>query len=121
MKCVSVFMAAVFLIISLLCNNAFAEIEAGTFSTGPSVSWYIFDDDQAINNGPVYGLSFGYNYTGNIGVEGTFNYVQADATPSDDNVHLYIYRIDGLYHFIPESIKIFIKVDLPAPFFPTKP
>ncbi len=103
MRHVFLLMAAVFIIVAAFCNNVLAEIEAGTFSAGPSAGWYVFEDDQDIHNGPVYGLSFGYNYTGNIGVEGTFNFVQTDAAPSYDNVQVYIYRIDGLYHFMPDS------------------
>ncbi len=103
MRHVFLLMVAVFIIVSAFCNNAFSEIEAGTFSAGPSAGWYVFEDDQDIHNGAVHGLSFGYNYTGRIGVEGTFNYIQTDTAPSYDNAQVYIYRIDGLYHFMPDS------------------
>ena len=103
MKHVSSLMAALLIIVYVFCNNAYSEIEAGSFSAGPSAGWYVFEDDQDIHNGPVYGLSFGYNYTDSIGFEGAFNYIQTDASSSDDNVQVHVYRIDALYHFMPDS------------------
>jgi OOP family OmpA-OmpF porin len=93
----------VFVFLSFSCNIALAEIEAGTFTLNPNVGWYAFDGDQNINDAPVYGIGLGYNYTEHLDVEGAFNYVYTDSELSDDNVRAYIYRVDGLYHFMPEK------------------
>jgi OOP family OmpA-OmpF porin len=94
---------AVFVLLSFPCKKGFAEIEAGTFTVNSSAGWYVFDGDQDIYNGPVYGLGFGYSYTEHWGVEGVFNFINTETDPSDEDIDAYLYHIDGLYHFMPDT------------------
>lgn len=83
--------------------NITAQIRPGAFTIAPHAGWYVFDGDQEISNAPVHGIGFGYNFTKNLGAEGVFDYVYSDSKPSDDDRKTYSYRLDGLYHFIPDS------------------
>lgn len=96
--------AAVFVLLPLLCRSAVAQIEPGTFTFVPNVGLYTFDDNQNISNAPVYGAGFGYNYSERIGVEAAFNYADSDVEFSDDNVEAYVAHIDALYHFMPDKV-----------------
>ena len=63
MKKIKLIITAVLLIsLSLFSGNAVAQIEPGTFSLTPSVGFYGFENNQNIDDGPVYGLGLGYDY-----------------------------------------------------------
>lgn len=94
--------AILFLVV--FSGNALAEMKAGVFSLSPSVGGYVFDGGQNLSNGPVYGLGLGYNYTKNLGVEAVFNYIDTESeSPNGGDAKGYIYRIDGLYHLMPDK------------------
>jgi OOP family OmpA-OmpF porin len=104
MKRIKLFVIAVILTsISLFSGNASAQIEPGTFSLTPNVGFYGFDNKQDIDNGPIYGIGFAYDYTKKIGVEAVFNYVNTDKEFNDDTVEAYLARVDGLFHFMPDN------------------
>ena len=93
-----------------LATVAQAEVKAGSFSVTPFIGGYVFEGneiDKAYDNEDTYaaGLRAGYNFTKHFGVEGFFNYVPMNNKDwSDDNeVELFGYGIEGLYHFMPES------------------
>jgi OOP family OmpA-OmpF porin len=79
-----------------------AEITEGAFSLNPHVGGYDFDKDQGLANDLLYGLGFGYNYTKNFGVEAVFDYIDTEDSAGGD-AKGYIYRIDALYHLMPDS------------------
>ncbi len=104
MKKIYIFVASVVLIsFAFFSGKALAQIEPGVFSVTPNVGLYGFEDNQNIDNGPLYGLGVGYNYTKKIGVEAVFNYVNTDFEYTDETVEAYIVRLDGLYHFMPDN------------------
>jgi OOP family OmpA-OmpF porin len=94
---------AILLLISFAGTNLMAQVTPGSFSLSPHIGWYVFDSDQDISNAPVHGIGFGYNYNKNLGVEARFDYVNSDVKPADDDADLYIYRLDGLYHFMADK------------------
>jgi OOP family OmpA-OmpF porin len=93
-----------FLIITLLTGSVFAENLKGAVTLSPHIGGYIFDNDQNINSNPLYGIGLGYNFSEHLGIEGVFDYVDTDMkSTSREDVDTSIYRLDGLYHFTPDS------------------
>ncbi len=83
-----------------------AEVKAGSFSVTPFIGGYVFEGNE-YDNEDTYaaGLRAGYNFTQNIGMEAFFNYVPTNNKDwNDDNeMELFGYGLEGLYHFMPES------------------
>lgn len=83
-----------------------AEVKAGSFSVTPFIGGYVFEGNE-YDNEDTYaaGLRAGYNFTRNIGIEAFFNYVPTNNKDwNDDNeMELFGYGLEGLYHFMPES------------------
>jgi len=96
---------ALFLVVSLLSVNVSAENRKGGVSLSPHVGGYVFESDQNINSDPVVGVGLGYNLTDHWGIEGVFDYIATDMkSPARDNdVDVSVFRLDGLYHFMPET------------------
>jgi OOP family OmpA-OmpF porin len=109
----SSFLAAILLFMPVHAN---AEIRAGAVEVTPFVGKMFFDEEANLKNQVVYGLREGYNFTKNIGIEGSIEFVHAsvdDLTkPEGGNpsfgapasaVTSYLYHIDGIYHFLPDG------------------
>ncbi len=94
---------ALFLVLSLafFIGNSFAENRQGAITLSPHLGAYLFEGNQNINSGPVYGLGIGVNLTDRISIEGVFDWVDTDSITSDKRpyVKTSLYRLDGLYHF----------------------
>ena len=87
-------------------GNGMSQITEGSVSLNPNIGGYVFQRGQHIDDDLTYGLGLGYNFTENWGVEGNFNYVTTDSNASSsdgENVEAYLYRLDALYHFMPEK------------------
>ncbi len=95
---------AALIVLPLITGNAFGQIQADTYTLSPTSGLYIFGSEQDLTDAPVLGLAIGYNFTENVGAEGSFNFVLTDSESGDYNdARAYNYRIDGLYHFMPEK------------------
>ncbi|MBI5055473.1 MAG: outer membrane beta-barrel domain-containing protein [Nitrospirae bacterium] len=95
---------AIVILLTAFPNAGLAENKAGAVTLNPNIGGYVFEGNQHIDNNVAYGLGLGYNFTENWGVEGNFNNINTDAdSHGADDVQAYIYRIDGLYHFMPEK------------------
>lgn len=100
----------------LLPLSARSEIRGGSVEVSPFVGYNWFQDKQNLKDRPVYGGRLGYNFTPHWGIEGTVEFINSSvkdqairgpkegqfAHPADD-VDLYFYHVDGVYHFMPES------------------
>ena len=84
-------------------NNAAAENKAGAFTVSPMIGGYIFEGNEDIENKAAYGLGLGYNIDQNWGLEGMFNFIETDSEKNAGDVDVYMYRIDTLYHFMPDK------------------
>jgi OOP family OmpA-OmpF porin len=81
-----------------------AEMREGAFSLNPNIGGYVFEGNQDADNDWTYGLGIGYSFDKHWGIEGNFNYVDTDSESSGgENVTAYVYRLDGLYHFMPDN------------------
>ncbi len=100
----------------LLPLSARSEIRAGSFEVGPFAGYNFFQDNQNLENGPIFGLRLGYNFTKHWGIEGAGEYIHSGVDDKGrtnitegqfgspmDGVDLTLYHIDAVYHFIPEG------------------
>ncbi|HML79246.1 OmpA family protein [Geobacter sulfurreducens] len=93
-----------FAVALLVASTAAAENRAGFFSLSPYFGGYTFDGEQHIRTAPTFGIRGGYNLTPTWGVETVFGFSPAEETKgSQVDVDSYTYRLEGLYHFMPES------------------
>jgi OOP family OmpA-OmpF porin len=96
----------IFMVILFFAFNAYAENKPGAITLTPHIGGYVFDDDQHINSDPAYGVNLGYNINRIWGIEGVFDFVDTDTkniSRGSTDVDASIFRLDGLYHFNPES------------------
>ena len=86
-------------------SSALAAERAETFTISPMVGGYLFEGDQHLKGSPNYGAAVGYNLTDNIGVEAGFNFVDSGfrAGNGTNQVNVFLYRLDALYHFLSGS------------------
>jgi OOP family OmpA-OmpF porin len=96
------FVLAVMLLI-VFSTPASAQIWPGAFSLSPFVGGFWFDSGEDLKHRPVLGLRLGYDFTENWGAEFLFDYVRTEYEARDLDTNVYNYRIEGLYHFMPES------------------
>jgi OOP family OmpA-OmpF porin len=100
----------------LLPLSARSEIKAGSFEVGPFGGYNFFENNQNLDDQPVWGGRLGYNFTENFGIElgGAFIRTNVDdKTKRDyregqfgypmDDVDLIFYHINAVYHFMPEG------------------
>src|ERR1035437_9121674 len=100
----------------LLPLSARSEIKAGSFEVNPFVGYNFFQGSQNLNNAPVFGGRFGYNFTRYFGIEVAGEYISTrvdDEAKTDytegqfgypmDRVNLTFYHIDAVLHFIPDG------------------
>lgn len=92
------------LMLLLIAVSASAEILPGSFTVSPYIGGYTFDGTQHLRTRPTYGIRGGYNFTENFGLEALFGYVNTESTRlgGSNNVNVFNYRLEGLYHFMPE-------------------
>ena len=59
----------------LLPLSARSEIKAGSFEVGPFGGYNFFENNQNLENRPVFGLRLGYNFTKHFGIEGAGEFI----------------------------------------------
>jgi len=80
-----------------------AEIESGSVFISPFVGGFNFEGNRDYEDGPTYGLGVGYNFDEHWGAEAVFNFVESEFERKGGDLNAYIYRLDGLYHFMPSQ------------------
>jgi OOP family OmpA-OmpF porin len=94
------------LLLVTLATPGFAENRQGSVNVSPFVGGYLLDKDQREENRPIFGLRAGYNFTGNLGIEGMFGYSLTETKRGINGsreTDLYRYGGEFLYHFMPDS------------------
>lgn len=86
-----------------LAVPAMAGVTPGSVAITPYAGGYTFEGDQNIETGPTFGLRAGYNFTGNWGLEGVLGFTPTEQKRNDSDVDATTYRLEGLYHFMPEN------------------
>jgi OOP family OmpA-OmpF porin len=101
MKKFYIFLAV--LLVFALSTPALAQIQPGAYSVSPFIGGFWFEGNQDLEHKPVYGLRLGKDFTKKCGLELVLDYVSTKYKETDSNTNVYNYRIEGLYHFMPES------------------
>ncbi len=86
----------------IFINVVLAEEKASTFSITPFVGGVVFEDDQELDDAPVYGLRLGYNLTKYLGVEASGEYISTDYT-DNRSCDVGNYRLDAILNLLPDS------------------
>ena len=97
----------------LLPLSARSEIKAGSFEVGPFGGYNFFQNNQNLENRPVFGGRLGYNFTKHFGIEGAGEFIRTSVADKArtgltegqfgspmDKVDLTFYHLDAVYHFI---------------------
>jgi len=90
-------------IVALYSSNVNAESKPGAVTLSPFFGSYFFDSEQNLLDSSTYGATIGYDFNKNWGIEGSFNYINAEAEIGGADVDSYLYRLESLYYFLPES------------------
>lgn len=120
-----------FIMVFLLPLSAHAEILPGSVELSPFVGFNAFENRQNLKDMPVYGGRVGYNFTNQLGVEWTGEYIRSyvndknqlfnkegQFTSPTDGVNITMYHLDLLYHFMPEGkLNPFITAGYGAAFY----
>lgn len=109
-------MTPLLFIMLFLPLSAHAEILAGSVELSPFVGFNAFENRQNLHDMPVYGGRVGYNFTNQLGVEWTGEYIRSyvndknqtfnregQFTSPTDGVNVTMYHLDLLYHFLPQG------------------
>ena len=89
-----------------LATPSLAENRAGAVTLSPFIGGYVFDCPECLDNDWYFGLRGGYNFTEHWGIEGLLGYVPTESNAHSYNgqdVDVYRYGVEGLYHFMPKS------------------
>ena len=86
-------------------TKATAANRSGAFNLSPMIGGHVFDGDMHLKDRLTYGLAFGYNYTPHWATELFLNYTNTEAKVpgSNPDADVWVYELDGLYHFLPDS------------------
>lgn len=86
-----------------ITSGAAAGHRADSFMVSPFIGGYAFDSDLNLEDELTYGIGLGYNFTENLAAEAVFNYTDTELDKGASDVEGYLYRLDALYHFMPEN------------------
>jgi len=97
--------------------SAHAEVRAGSVEVTPFGGYTFFDNQHNLENSPVVGGRLGYNFTNNLGIEGTWEFMksyvddksakftrQGQFTSPINDVSITQFNLGLVYHFMPESV-----------------
>ncbi|MCF8026309.1 MAG: outer membrane beta-barrel domain-containing protein [Desulfobacteraceae bacterium] len=96
-------LAVVLAVILGITSGAAAGHRADSFMISPFIGGYAFDSDLNLEDELTYGIGVGYNFTENLAAEAVFNYTDTELDNGAFDVEGYLYRMDALYHFMPEN------------------
>lgn len=82
---------------------ATAAAGEGDIRFNPHAGYYLFEGDEYVDEGPTAGLGLGYELTDQFTLEVVLNYIDMESRRGHGDAQGYMYRLDGLYHFMPES------------------
>jgi len=86
-----------------VASFASAANKEGQFSVSPVIGGYTYEGKQHLDTSLMYGLRGGYNFTKHIGIEALFDYVNTEPTKSANDVDMYRFGGELLYHFFPDN------------------
>lgn len=88
-------------------STAMAENRDGGVTISPSMGKMWFDSDYSLQDNTQMGIAISNNITNHWTLEGGLNFIDSSATKTvlgdKEDIKVYFYHIDGLYHFMPEQ------------------
>jgi len=93
----------IFLSLIISADCSFGQIKEQSFSLSPQIGGYLFEGNQDLDHGFTFGAGLGYNFTKHWASEFVLDIVPTENSTTGADVDAYLYRLDGLYHFRPES------------------
>lgn len=96
-------LAVVLAMVLGITSSAAAGHRADSFMISPFIGGYAFDSDLNLEDELTYGIGLGYNFTENLAAEAVFNYTDTELDNGASDVDGNLYRLDMLYHFMPEN------------------
>jgi len=98
----------VFTVVVMCAGDVLAGVKQGSVTISPSAGGYRFDSNKDLgDNGRMYNLGIGYNFTRNLGIEANFSLIDADADSCDckeNQTLVYFPRVELLYHIMPDKM-----------------
>ncbi|MGM0453789.1 MAG: outer membrane beta-barrel domain-containing protein [Thermodesulfobacteriota bacterium] len=96
----------IFMLLAFLVATV-AGVHAGhrsdSLMISPFAGGYLFDSDVDLEDEFTYGLGLGYNFSKNFAMEAAANYADTETENTAAGVDTFLYRLDGLYHFMPDN------------------
>ncbi len=86
-----------------MATFAFAGNKANTVSVSLVAGGLTFEDNQHLEESPVFGARVGYNITNALGIEALFDFSRTESTRSGNTLDFNRYGGDLLYHFWPSD------------------
>lgn len=94
--------ALVLAVFGLLPAMAQAEVKSRAITLSPMLGKIMMEGDQNVDDGTAYSLGLGYNLTQAFGLEAVFTGANLEDDQTNSSVDLKNYRLDALYHFMPD-------------------
>jgi OOP family OmpA-OmpF porin len=89
---------------SLFSGDLTAGIRTGEMTLTNQIGMYKFENSQNLEDALSFGVGLGYNMTKHWALEGSFTYINTDSkVETGRNIRGQLYRLDGLYHLMPEK------------------
>lgn len=104
-KLQSLALLAALLTVALAPGTAVAAVRPYALTVSPSAGGYLFEGNQDLDDGLLYNLGLGYNFSKRWGVEGVASLVETEteAPLPQADVDLSSLRLDVLYHLRPDK------------------
>jgi len=96
----TVFLAAA--LVAMAALPAAAGQKAGKLTLSPQLGGILFEGDQDVDDSVAYSLGIGYNLTRALALEAVLAGASTERESSGRSIDLTTYRIDALYHFMPD-------------------
>jgi OOP family OmpA-OmpF porin len=84
--------------VPLVLSPAFAGTRQGALTLSPMVGGYIFEGQQNMDNGPIFGLGVDYAFTKALSAELFYGFIASENDAGKDT-DSHQGRLDALYHF----------------------
>jgi OOP family OmpA-OmpF porin len=83
-----------------------AELKSGKVTLSPMLGGIVMEGDQNVDDELAYSLGLGYNITKAFGLEAVLAGAFMKEEGTDSDADLLTYRLDALYHFMPDRILV---------------
>lgn len=93
------------LTVALAPGRAAAAVRPYALTVTPAAGGYLFEGNQHLDDGLLYSLGLGYNFSRHWGAEGVANLLETEteAPLPQADIDLISLRLDVLYHFRPDK------------------